>query len=503
MMLQRQQNGNNNNNIVDNNNSSNMENQNMNGPADMRAVSAYLSINPQCKKAMQEYLCTGNINENSVRYEHIREYLTICSSIPNLRDLKNICVKKLCQNLNKRNMFDIFDLADEFDLCEVSAKCANEIVDSIERAILFPKFLGLSIAQMEALVRSPMCKNKLCLRDALYQWWQCDSDKRSDAYNDLKHTIESNLFPVPKKQYEDRSYLVTFSLQKIKNHVCPEAKVVDVQYGKEYSANLKKNIEMDHGFAACCLQQDVSEPPYVFLSGGVQKSSRKMLEYDVIMNKWRVCSHMKNPRSFHAMEAVEDRVYVFGGSNGNRNISQISEFNRKRNSWSVVGKLKWSVHSAMSVVHGDFVFLFGGKNENGDCVSVIQMFDSKTKMVEIVGYLPVECSGGRCVTVGNSIYILSEQGHCIKYCVDKNESTMLANQPEARRKFGVYLQGTEIHVTGGVDSQRNSSCYDLKYSIGSDVWAEVPHTGSKGQEISDQCLVMIPRDIQYIPFNLP
>lgn len=497
MMLHRQ---------VDNNKNNNkraMENKNnMDGGAAMKAVTAYLSINPQCKKAMQEYLCTGQINENSVRYENIREYLTICSSIPNLRDLRDICVKKLVHNLDKRNMFEIFDLADEFDLAEVSCKCANEIVESIERAILFPKFLSLSNSQMESLVSSPMCKNKLCLRDALYQWWQCDAETRSQVYNDLKHQVDSNLFPVQKRQSEDRSYLVTFSLnQTVKNHHCPGGKVLDVQLGKEYNASMKKHLEMDPGFAVCCLQRDVSEPPYIFLSGGWQKSSRKMIEYDVIMNKWRVCSNMKNPRCFHTMEAANDKVYVFGGTNGSKNVSQIGEFDRKKNSWTVVGKLKWNVHSIISAVYGDMVYLFGGEQENGDSVSVIQVFDPSTKTVEIVGYLPVECCGGRCVVVGTSIYILTEQGHCIKYCVDKNESAMMASQPERCRKFGAFLQGSEICLTGGVDSQKNSPNNNFRYSIVGNTWSDAPITGNKSQSVCGQCLVKIPRDIQYIPFN--
>lgn len=502
-MLHRQIDDDNNNN--NNNNyrrGTDNKNNMVDGGAAMKAVSAYLSINPQCKKAMQEYLCTGQINENSVRYENIREYLTICSSIPNLRDLRNICVKKLVQNLNKRNMFEIFDLADEFELLEVSSKCADEIVESIERTILFPKFLSLSNSQMESLVNSPKCRDKLCLRDALYQWWQYDAEKRSQVYNDLKHQVDNNLFPVPKRQNEDRSYLVTFSLnQTAKNQYCPGAKVLDVQHVKEYSATMKKHLEMDQGFAACCLQRDVSEPPYIFLSGGWQKSSRKMIEYDVIMNKWRVCSSMKNRRCFHAMEAANDKVYVFGGTNGSKNVSQIGEFDRKKNSWSIVGKLKWNVHSISSAVHGEKVYLFGGEQENGDRVSVIQVFDPKTKTVDIIGYLPVECSGGRCVVVGTSIYILTEQGHCIKYCVDKNESAMMASQPECRQKFGAFLQGNEICLTGGVDSQKNSPNYNFRYSMGGDTWSDAPIIGSESQRVRGQCLVKIPHDIQYIPFN--
>lgn len=210
---------------------------------------------------------------------------------------------------------------------------------------------------------------------------------------------------------------------------------------------------------------------------------------------------MKNPRCFHTMEAANDKVYIFGGTNGSKNVSQIGEFDRKKNSWTVVGKLKWNVHSIISAVYGDMVYLFGGEQENGDSVSVIQVFDPSTKTVEIVGYLPVECSGGRCVVVGTSIYILTEQGHCIKYCVDKNESAMMVSQPERRRKFGAFLQGSEICLTGGVDSQKNSPNNNFRYSIVGNTWSDASITGNKSQSVCGQCLVKIPRDIQYIPFN--
>lgn len=472
-------------------------------PTTMSAVNVYHSISPQCKKAVGEYFRTGNINENSIAYEHIHEYLTICSSIHGLFDLRNICVKKLFQNLSKRTMFEIFNLADEFDLSEVTVRCADEILDSINHVNLFPEFMSLSNSQMEAIVKSPQCKSKLCFRDALYQWWQFDIQNRSDVYDDLKHKVNNKLFPTSKKSSDGRSYLVTLSLCKKnnKNQFCPEAKVIDVLQEKEYSGSTKKTMEVDKGFAACCLQRDASEPPYIFLSGGIQKSCRKMLEFDVIMNKWRVCSNMKYSRYFHNMENVNDRVYVFGGKSGEKNVSQIEEFNRKKNSWTTVGNLKWNVHSAVSAVCGDCVYLFGGKLETRDNVSVIQVFDSKTKSVETVGYLPVECSGGRCITIGNHIYIFTEQCHCIKYCTGENESVLLNAQPDSRRGFGVYLSGTNICLIGGLDSQQNSPDCNLKYSVHEGTWTRFPHRSDKGQEIFGQCLVKIPNDIQYIPFS--
>lgn len=74
-------------------------------------------------------------------YENIWEYLIICSLILNFCDFRDICVKKFVYNLDKRNMFEIFDLVDEFDLVEVFCKCVNKIVESIECVILFLKFL--------------------------------------------------------------------------------------------------------------------------------------------------------------------------------------------------------------------------------------------------------------------------------------------------------------------------------------------------------------------------
>ncbi|XP_061167486.1 kelch-like protein 26 [Saccostrea echinata] len=476
------------------------------GPAAMTAVCVYQSISPQCRKAMNEYLRTGNINENFISYDHIREYLTICSSIHGLHQLRNLCMKKLLHNLNKNTMFDIFNLADEFDISDVLSKCADEIMDSINHVILFPEFMSLTSTQMEALVKSPQCKNKLCVRDALYQWWQYDTDKRTGVYETLRHKVDSNLFPIPQRHCDSRSYLVTFSLNQKgnnKNQLYPEANVLDLQTEKEYSASIKKNLEMDKGFAVCCMQPAVSEPPYIFLSGGNRRSSKKMLECDVIMNKWKVCSNMKNSRSFHAMEAVRDKLYVFGGRHEGKNVSQIEEFDRKKNSWTVVGNLKWNVHSTASAVCGDFVYLFGGKRESGDNVSVIQVFDCKTKSVDIVGYLPVECSGGRCMVIGHSIYIFNEQGHCIKYCAEDNTSLMLTSQPACRHRFSLYLRGSHFSINGGLDSQQNSPEYNLKYSIHDESWKQMSYRGRKfrNPEIFGQCFVKIPNDLQYIPFS--
>lgn len=182
-----------------------------------------------------------------------------------------------------------------------------------------------------------------------------------------------------------------------------------------------------------------------------------------------------------------------------KNVSHIEEFDHKKNTWSVVGNLKWNVSSSLTIAYKKKIFLFGGKNNEGEDVSAIQVFDVEDKTVKVMGYLPVECSGGRAVIVGHSVYIVTEQTHCIKYCTEKNKCTVLKDQPERRQMFGLYLKEKNIFVTGGMNEQNESVDFDLVYSTSENLWTKVDHKGETWQEVSGQCIVKVPSHIQFHP----
>ncbi|XP_061187620.1 uncharacterized protein LOC133195708 [Saccostrea echinata] len=465
------------------------------------AVNLCRSFSLDSRHLLQEYFCTGNINEELLRYEHIQEFLTICNSIKGLSNLKCACASKLLQNLDKEKVFEIFDLADSFEIPEVIEKCADEIVNNIDDVISMSEFLSLRNSQMKALMRSRCCREKLLLRDGLYQWWQCDSSNRGEVYRSLREKIAGKVFEGEGESSEScdsKTYLVMFSITKADDQCFKDAKVLNITSEKGYDVKLKDVTDFTKGYAACCIQTAATEPPYIFISGEGQKSL-KFLECDVIMNKWRVCANMKYPRTNHTMRSVKDKVYVLGGKTKDSIVPQIEEFDRKKNSWSLVGNLKWGVSSPLSIVYNEKIYLFGGKDEHGEDVSVIQVFDLMSKSVEVVGYLPIECSGGRTVVIGHSIYILTEQGHCIKFRVEKNESIIQKELPNNRSKFGMYLREKKIYVTGGINASNQSPDFDLVYSVSDNSCEKIARREAKSLNVFGQCFVKIPNNIQFFP----
>lgn len=141
----------------------------------------------------------------------------------------------------------------------------------------------------------------------------------------------------------------------------------------------------------------------------------------------------------------------------------------------------------------------GGKNNKGEDVSAIQVFDVDHKTVKILGYLPEELSGGRAVVVGHSIYIVSEQRHCMKYCTEKNHSVVLKEMPQNRTKFGMFVKEKKIFVIGGIDENQQPSEHDLVYSISENTWTRIECKGEKFQGLSSQCIVKVPTDVQFYP----
>jgi hypothetical protein len=465
------------------------------------AVTMCQSLGIQSKGLIQEYLCTGKINEELFQYEDVREFLVICNSIHGLSTLKQVCANKLLQSLNKENLYEIFDIADEFEIPDVIKKCADEIVKSIDNFSGTRDFLSLRSSQMKALVRSRCCKETILLRDALCEWWKNDPETRGEVYETLREKVAGNAFPSKSFQGCDcKAYLVMFAITKSGDHHSTQAKVFNIGDEKTYKVHIEEADGINKGYDVCCSQAGATEPPYVFIFGQGTKSL-KFLSCDVIMNKWKVCPPMKFPRIHHVMECVNGNVYALGGSTcKGSNVSQIEEFDRKQNSWSVIGHLKWRVRSPLSIANNNRIYLFGGKNDEGENVSVIQYCDVEDKTVDIEGYLPVECSGGRAILTGHSIYIATEQGQLMKYSIEKKRSVMLKDPPQKRAMFGLFLRHNEIHMVGGRNESGRAVDFDLVYSISEDAWIKAACIGGKSFEVFGQCLMMVPNEIPFSPF---
>lgn len=463
------------------------------------AVHLCRALSMQSRSMIQEYFCTGSINEDQLQYKHIPEFLSISQSIKGLSHLKRVCATKLMHNLHKDNMFETFEMSDTYELQDVSKKCADEIVKHIDEVKDTSQFLALRNSQMKELVRSRSSQERLLIRDAVDRWWQCDSMRRGDVYTYLRDKIAGKVFHSDSWSGRDGTiYLLMFSMTKSGDETCPVAYVYDISCGTGYSVKLRDTWDLNTIYLSCCIQPSATDPPYIFVSGRGPKSV-KLLQCDVIMNKWKICASMKYPRTHHAMEKVGEKIYILGGKMEGKNVSHIEEFDHKKNAWSVVGDLKWNVSSPLTIAYKKKIFLFGGKNNEGEDVSAIQVFDVEEKTVKVLGYLPVECSGGRAITVGHSVYIVTEQTHCIKYCTEKNKCTILKEQPEKRQMFGLYLKDKHIFVTGGLNEQNQSVDYDLVYSTSEKLWTKVDHKGEKWQGVSGQCIVKVPSHIQFHP----
>ncbi|WAR08348.1 hypothetical protein MAR_018306, partial [Mya arenaria] len=88
--------------------------------------------------------------------------------------------------------------------------------------------------------------------------------------------------------------------------------VIDMSERQDvYDTKIDKLSQLGNGFACCSVE--VSESPYVFISGGEGKSTT-MSQYDVLLGRWNKCAKMLHGRSQHAMVAVgQTSVVVLGG----------------------------------------------------------------------------------------------------------------------------------------------------------------------------------------------
>ena len=275
--------------------------------------------------------------------------------------------------------------------------------------------------------------------------------------------------------------------------------VVDISQKKEiFQCKLAKSQTFDKGFRCCSC--DVKHSPYIFVSGGMSKSSQLMWKYDVIMDSWQKVPKMHQGRSKHVMVSVQDeRIFVFGG----KEVDSIEEYNIKEKTWTVKGSLPVHVHSAVGISHGNYIFIFGGRTSAGP-VATVQRFSLESNKVDELENLPVTFKCGQTVAIGEYIYIATGQGHLICFDPSTGSSHLCAQQPVLKKHFGMFVKDKRIYLVGGTPTEEQDDGKEempqYRYSPEKDQWTKKPNM-CKCFPVYSSCIIKYPQKCSIVPFH--
>lgn len=142
---------------------------------------------------------------------------------------------------------------------------------------------------------------------------------------------------------------------------------------------------------------------YVF-GGGSYSVYSTVQSFSLSLGKTELATNMPEPRADLTAIKLGQETYIIGGYNGNQLDNSILETTNGI-SFNTVGTLLVPVRYAAIASINNTIFIFGGIGISGSAVDVIQSFNTVTKTLKIVGYLPTTLSGAYAQTIGNTIYL--------------------------------------------------------------------------------------------------
>ncbi len=115
----------------------------------------------------------------------------------------------------------------------------------------------------------------------------------------------------------------------------------------------------------------------IHVCGGISPSgngipeTNKHYEYDVSASLWLRKASMRNARSGHVMEVVQNTLYVFGGENLDRNVETVESYDCLSNQWTVIQNATFSGTMSSSFVVDGGIYITGGvtKDQNSTAFS--------------------------------------------------------------------------------------------------------------------------------------
>lgn len=118
-------------------------------------------------------------------------------------------------------------------------------------------------------------------------------------------------------------------------------------------------------------------------------------------------AQLKTARAYAAAAAVGDKIYIFGGSNGNL-LNTIEVFDTKTNTSNILPgvTLSQAKNYLTATAVGTDIYIFGGRNNTG-ISNTAEVFHTTNNTIETLSATLSEAKFGMCSeAIGDSIYIL-------------------------------------------------------------------------------------------------
>jgi N-acetylneuraminic acid mutarotase len=147
----------------------------------------------------------------------------------------------------------------------------------------------------------------------------------------------------------------------------------------------------------------------LYIVGGYDGSDAlaTFYRYDSMANVWEVMAPMSTARSASAAAAVDGKLYVMGGMDGQKRLSSVVErYDPAKNAWEAVAPISTARDASAAAVLDGKVYVMGGEDADHESLSSVERYDPAKNAWEAVAPMSTARYASAAVVVDGKLYVM-------------------------------------------------------------------------------------------------
>lgn len=477
----------------------------------LEPVVALDEVSPWIMKRIIDYVYTGRLE---ITTDNAQELLA-AGSLFHYPAIVDACCKFLKSQLFPSNCLGIEEFATMHSCKRLQEDSHKFALENFSSLVEYEEFLELSVDRLKVYLSSDWIDVRMeeTVYDAIMRWLHYELDERKTFLFQLLEIVRLPIVDMSRlKQIEqdplirncEKCMLLVKEAQEQhesihdqhgrrrrsmqNSHVHPRpstvAKEKIVVIGG-WNSYVTRKVEMFDSqkdkwfdlpdfpkavawFSVCALSNSI------IVTGGIldAKIIQNCWRFDSVKRTWTEILPLLKPRARHASEALDDRLYVFGGVtydafNSQVDLDHIECYDSIRKTWTLVGRSTFPRNQSQVVMFADMLVEVGGlqggvKVDTMDSYKCSENGDLRSPGEQFI--LPEPIQFAKILVINGIFYIIWEDSKKM-IALDPIRRTFqdLADMNYAHNHGGAAVLGDKIYITGGLVDSRPSQiveCYD-------------------------------------------
>lgn len=424
------------------------------------------------------YAYSGNIKIDQSNCQSIM----IGASFLQLNRVKDFCAEFLIKRFHPHNVLGIRNFGDSLSHAVLVAAADKFINKKFSDVSNEEEFMQLSYPELVAIVQRDElnCTSEEVIFEAVMRWIKYNEAERSSLLPEVLSKVRLPLLSpqfladsVATEELIKSSHQCRDLLDEAKDfHLMPERRELLSSYRTRPRGN-----EFIKG--------------EIYAVGGLTKSGDAVSTveiFDPIKNEWRMGPAMSMLRSRVGVAVLHNKLYAFGGFNGQERLSTVEVYDPDTKTWTQ-GKTMMCKRSAVGVASLDeFIYVCGGY-DGITSLSTVEQFCPKTDSWRKVSPMMKYRSAGGVSALRGFVYALGgHDGLSIFDSVERYDPrtdswTKVKSMTSRRCRLGVATLNGKLYACGGYDGSsflRSVEVYDSRL----DSWKPIASMNVKRSRVA-------------------